>query len=284
MDIFFSIIITTKNLIETNNVENFNLLLRLLKFQTYKNIECLVIDNLSSDGTVDILEKCKSNGLLDYISEPDEGKFFAFNKGIEKAKGKYLMFLSCDDFIHDVTAITDVINAMEKLNADILFSPSYCRHPKGFTFLFVPSVLNAFQVMPCPRQAMVFRKDAVLQEGMFDTTFSQMADFDLIIRMMLKKYNTVVLNKNFVTLKAGQKLIDNPQLELDEAKNIFIKNYSSLYPLNEEVLDNMLKVSDFPKLLLDKLAAKFSEKEREKFYETCENLRLLRINTLGKQE
>lgn len=282
MNEILSIIIPTKNIISSGLADDFKLFLQLLKLQTYKHIECIVVDAASTDGTVEFLNRCQTAGRLTFVSEPDEGKFFAYNKGIKKANGKYVMLLSCDDFLHDITALTDVADIFEKEDADFIVSPSYCRHPQGFTFLFVPSIYNVFQVMPCPRQAIVFKKEVLEKEGLFDTNIKNMADFDLIIRLMLKKYKGIMFNKNFVTYKAGQKLIENPQLEYEDAKKVFVKNYSKIYPLNEEDLDKMLKISDFPKPLLEKLATRFPEADREKFFETCEQLKLIRINAIKK--
>ena len=280
MNEILSIVIPTKNIISSGLADDFKLFLQLLRLQTYKNTECLVIDGASTDGTVELLNRCQAAGRLSFISEPDEGKFFAYNKGIAKAKGKYIMLLSCDDFIHDITALFDVVDVMEKENADFLASPSYCRHPQGFTFLFVPSLYNVFQVMPCPRQAMVFKKEVLQKEGMFDTNIKYMADFDLIIRLIMNKYKRVLLNKNYITYRAGQKLIENPQQEYEDAKQVFVKNYSQIYPLNTEILEKMLSTSEFPKQLLDVLATYFPIDEKDKFLETCEQLRQIRIKAM----
>lgn len=283
MEPFVSIITTTHNIVEKGQADDFNLLVTLLDMQTYPNIEHIVIDNASTDDTVVLLKDYKNKGYIQFYSEKDTGKFNGYNKGILRAKGKYLSFISCDDFYHDITAIQDMVNLMEAENGDFSFSPSYCRHPEGFVFLFTPAMFNAFQVMPCPRQCMFFKKSVLEKENYFDEKFKLMSDYDLIVRLILKKYKAVFLNQNYTTYKLGEKLNANPQAGDNEAKAIFYKNYRPLYSLNDEILDRMVKISEFPKELLDKLATRFDEEDRELFYERCEQMHELRLNAFKEK-
>ena len=283
MEPLVSIITTTHNIVEKGQADDFNLLVTLLDMQTYSNIEHIVIDNASTDDTVVLLKDYKNKGYIQFYSEKDTGKFNGYNKGILRAKGKYLAFISCDDFYHDITAIQDMVNLMEAENGDFSFSPSYCRHPEGFVFLFVPAMYNAFQVMPCPRQCMFFKKSVLEKEGYFDEKFKLMSDYDLIIRLMLKKYKAVFLNQNYTTYKLGEKLNANPQAGDNEAKAIFYKNYRTLYPLNEDILDRMVKISEFPGELLEKLATRFDAEDRDLFFERYQQMHELRLNAFKEQ-
>jgi len=66
--------------------------------QTYDNVEYIIIDGGSTDGTVDIIKKYEDK--IDYwISEPDEGIYDAMNKGIDLFTGKWLYYLGSDDFL-----------------------------------------------------------------------------------------------------------------------------------------------------------------------------------------
>ena len=190
MEPFVTIITPTHNLIQNNLADDFNLLVKLIDLQTYPNIEHLVIDNMSNDGTIEILKSYKNLGFFNFYSERDTGKFEAYNKGVMRAKGKYVTFLSCDDFIHDITSIYDIVNLMEANNADFSFAPAYCRHPEGFVFLFAPAMHTVFQVLPCARQAMFFKKSMIEKEGYFDEKFrsnakilNSITKYDLITEM-----------------------------------------------------------------------------------------------------
>ncbi len=284
MEPYVTIITPTHNLLENNLADDFNLLISLLDMQTYPYIEHMVIDKASNDGTVEMLKDYKNKGFFTFFSEPDTGKFDAYNKGVMRAKGKYVTFLSCDDFIHDITSIYDIVNLMEANNADFTFAPAYCRHPEGFVFLFAPSMYNAFQAMPCARQAMFFKKSMIEKENYFDLKFKTMSDLDFIMRIIMKKYTPVYFDTNYVTYKLGTKPMEDTRRSEEEVKAIYYKNFKSIYPINDEILDRMAKFSEFPKGLLDKLSLYFPEADRELFYNKCEEMHQLRLSALQQQQ
>lgn len=284
MEPYVTIITPTHNLLENNLADDFNLLISLLDLQTYPYIEHMVIDKASNDGTIEMLKDYKNKGFFKFFSEPDTGKFDAYNKGVMRAKGKYVTFLSCDDFIHDITSIYDIVNLMEANNADFTFAPAYCRHPEGFVFLFAPSMYNAFQAMPCARQAMFFKKSMIEKENYFDLKFKTMSDFDFIMRIIMKRYTPAYFDTNYVTYKLGTKPMENPQRSEEEVKAIYYKNFRSIYPMNDDILDRMAKYSEFPKELLDKLSVYFPEADRELFYNKCEEMHQLRLSAFQQQQ
>ena len=197
-----------------------------------------------------------------------------------RAKGKYVSFLSCDDFYHDITGIADVVNLMEEEDADFCYFPSYCSHPDGFTFLFQPAILNVFQVSPCPRQAFFFKRSVLEEIRYFDDKFKLLADYDLIIRLFLNGYKGVMFDGNIVTCKLGEQVTKHTVQVEAECSHIFYKNYKNLYPMTNEVLDRMVKISEVPKPLLDKLVTKFPQEYRDEYYQQYENMYNLRVQAL----
>jgi len=67
--------------------------------QTYQDIEHIVIDGGSTDGTVDILKKYEGGYDLKWIGEPDRGQSDAFNKGIKLSTGQWLLFVNSNDYV-----------------------------------------------------------------------------------------------------------------------------------------------------------------------------------------
>ena len=226
----------------------------------------------------------KNKSFFKFFSEKDTGKFNAYNKGVMRAKGKYVTFLSCDDFIHDITSIYDIVNIMETNNADFTFAPAYCRHPEGFVFLFAPSMHNAFQVMPCARQAMFFKKTMIEKENYFDEKFKIMSDFDFIMRIIMKGYKPAYFDSTYVTYKMGTKAQENSQRAEEECKGIYYKNFRSIYPINDDMLDQMAKYSAFPQPLLEKLSKYFPEADKELFFSRCEEMHQIRLNSIQNQQ
>lgn len=282
-----TIITPTSNIVDKGQADDFTLLVNLLDRQTYEFVDHLIIDNASQDGTEVLLKEYKNSGFLTFYSEPDRGKFDAMNKGLLRAKGKYVAFLSCDDFYHDITGIADVVNVMEEEDADFCFFPSYCCHPEGYVFQFIPAMLNTFQVAPCPRQAMFFKKSVLNELRGFDEKFKLLADYDLVIRLVLGGYKGVLFGGNIVTCKLGEQVSKNTTQVEAECNHIFYKNYKNMYPMSNEVLDRMVKFSEIPKPLLDKLAMKFPSEDKDLFYEKYQQmyeLRMEAVKNLRQQE
>ena len=277
-----TIITPTSNIVDKGQADDFTLLVNLLDRQTYEFVDHLIIDNASQDGTEVLLKEYKNSGFLTFYSEPDRGKFDAMNKGLLRAKGKYVAFLSCDDFYHDITGIADVVNVMEEEDADFCFFPSYCCHPEGYVFQFIPAMLNTFQVAPCPRQAMFFKKSVLNELRGFDEKFKLLADYDLVIRLVLGGYKGVLFDGNIVTCKLGEQVSKNTTQVEAECNHIFYKNYKNMYPMSNEVLDRMVKFSEIPKPLLDKLAMKFPSEDKDLFYEKYQQMYELRMEAVKK--
>ena len=274
-----TVITPVYNLVEKEQLDAFNLQLSLLDLQTYPHIEHIVMDKASTDGTLEVLKDYKNKGYIQLFSGKDTGKFNALNEGIMHSTGKYVTFLSCDDIIHDITAFAEIVNLLEANDGDFTFAPAYCRHPQGFTFLFMPSMYNVFQVLPCARQAMVFKKSVLVKENYFDEKFKYFADFDLVIRLVMKKYTGLYFDTNYVTYKFSNSSVEDETRLTNESKLIYYKNYRTLYPdLNEELLDKMSRLSEFPQPLLEKLSTYFPEADKQLFFDRCEEMHQIRLN------
>lgn len=277
MEPLVSIVTPTHNIIENGLTDEFNLLVNLLDKQTYPNVEHIIIDKASTDDTQLLLKDYKNKGYIHFFSEPDSGKYQALNKGIMHAKGKYIAFVSCDDFFHDITGIAEVIELMEANDSDFSFAPAYCIHPEGFVFLFEPAIYNAFQVMPCSRQAMFFKKSVLEKEGYFDEKFKIMGDFDMIMRLMLKRYKPLRIAKNYTTYRLSEKTMSYPERAEAECRAIYIKNFRTIFPLTNPIVDNIVKYSEFPPALLEKLSAFYSPEDKQFFLDACEEMHQLRV-------
>lgn len=92
--------------------------------QDYPNIEYIIIDGGSTDGSVDIIRKYESR-LAYWISEPDRGQTHAINKGMEKATGKYRAYLNSDD-CYLPGALSQVVAAFQE-NPDVDLVYGRCR-------------------------------------------------------------------------------------------------------------------------------------------------------------
>lgn len=158
--------------------------------QTYKNVEYIIIDGRSTDGTLGIINKYR-NHIHTVISEPDQGLYDAMNKGIRLATGDYLCFLNAGDCLHEddtlqlmthsITgaALPDILYG----ETDIVDSEGHFLHKRR---LSAPGTLTwkSFKkgMLVC-HQAFFVRRD--LAEP-YDLHYRFSADFDWCIRIMKK--------------------------------------------------------------------------------------------------
>ena len=96
-----------------NNINTINDTINSVLSQNYNNIEYIIIDGGSTDGTLSLL-KSRSDQLSVLISEPDKGIYDAMNKGIKVAKGDVIGFLNSDDFYFNDEVIKKVAKEFVK--------------------------------------------------------------------------------------------------------------------------------------------------------------------------
>ena len=121
-----TVVTVTFNLIKAGRKDCFIKCVESVHNQVYANIEHIIVDGGSTDGTLDLLKEYKSKGYISYISEKDNGIWNAMNKGIDLATGKYITFLNSDDLYCCDDAISSSVEILEKEKGDILSGYANC--------------------------------------------------------------------------------------------------------------------------------------------------------------
>lgn len=145
--------------------------------QTYRNIEYIVIDGGSTDGTVDIIKKY-TDRLAHWVSEPDKGIYDAMNKGINVATGDYINFMNAGDSFFESNVLKSVVNFIEN-DAIIVYGQVMKVYNR---FQFVSPVgqveLDGLkQNVRLPHQGM-FTKSKYQKSHLFDTAYRSAADYN----------------------------------------------------------------------------------------------------------
>ncbi len=242
-----TIITATYNIIKNNRKEYFLKTIESVKKQTYQNIEHIIIDGGSDDGTIELI---KNTGLK-YISEPDNGIYDAFNKGIKISKGKYINFLNSDDFFNNIDAVKISVEKLEKTNSDFSFAKADFVDKTGkFLRYFEPNIYDVFSKMPFCHQTMFVKTDVIKNERLFDLTFKSASDYDLIIRLMIKKYKYCEIKDNIVSFRIDGESLTNVRISISEQLSIFKKIYSHYIHLSEQEYENIILKNYIPTKLL----------------------------------
>jgi glycosyltransferase involved in cell wall biosynthesis len=156
--------------------------------QTYENIELIIIDGGSTDGTVELLEI--NNHLISYwISESDKGVYSAWNKGLLQAKGEWICFIGADDFILDAQVIERMVTQLAIISSDINVVYGQIMllndHGKNIYAIGEPwsKVKERFkEVMSIPHPGLLHRRSLFEQKGNFDESFRIGGDYELLLR------------------------------------------------------------------------------------------------------
>lgn len=147
--------------------------------QTYSNIEYIIIDGNSSDGTLDIIQKYESH-LSTFISEPDKGIYDAMNKGIEHAHGKWINFMNAGDTFYSKDAVTDFVSNI--LNDTVIAYGDSMIWLKDVHYLRPHFSIDCLKMSMCiPHQSTFVRTD-YHKKNLFDISFHSSGDFDFFHR------------------------------------------------------------------------------------------------------
>lgn len=168
--------------------------------QSYKNIEYIIIDGGSTDGTVDIIKKY-ADKIAYWVSEPDEGIYHAMNKGIDIASGEYIYFLGSDDWLYDkkiISFIADKLIAepLTDVLAGNVFSvdEDYKIQLPSSTVFGMDEINMGYRV---PHQGCLVRT-GIMKENKFDLRYRIVADYDLFLKMFFSGKYRYKLIEDFI--------------------------------------------------------------------------------------
>jgi glycosyltransferase involved in cell wall biosynthesis len=154
--------------------------------QSYKNIEFVIVDGDSTDGTVSILEKFSQS--LDYfISQPDEGIYDAMNKGLALLSGDFVLILNSDDW-YEKTAVEELVTQAVHSNADVVHADAYKVNGSGHVYGRLNGWLHDglyTHRMPIRHETMLVKKSIYQKFGHYDQSYRIIADYEFLIRLHL---------------------------------------------------------------------------------------------------
>lgn len=177
--------------------------------QTYPDMEYLVIDGASTDGTMAIVERHKDR-IAKIVSEPDLGIYDAMNKGIGLATGDIIGLLNADDVYAHEGVLKKVAEALADPNVDACYADlvyvdqwdlrKIKRYWKSRPFL--PGLFAKGWMLPHP--TFFVRRRIYEQHGLFNLEYKIQSDYDLVMRFLeIDRIRTTYIPEIFVRMRVG---------------------------------------------------------------------------------
>ena len=174
-----------------DNESTINYAIESVLSQDYSNIEYIVIDGKSTDGTIEKIQNYKDH-ITCFLSEPDGGIYDAMNKGLKLATGDIIGILNSDDFYVSNDIISEIVHEFEDKKVDLIFGDMvyvkpenldkitrYYRsnnfHPDKFAWGWMPGHPSCF-----------LKREIYEKYGYFKTDYKIAADYEILTRFMAK--------------------------------------------------------------------------------------------------
>lgn len=155
--------------------------------QTYSNLEYIIIDGCSTDGTIDVIKKYEGR-VTKWISEPDKGIFDAMNKGLDLSTGDWVLFMNAGDVLVSNTIIQSVFKSSELNNYSVIFGdmiavyPHKCVPVKARPFF---KATHKFVPMGFSHQSSIVKLEDA-KRIKFDLSYKVTADYNMIYKIFME--------------------------------------------------------------------------------------------------
>lgn len=230
--------------------------------QNYKNIEYIVIDGNSTDGTLDIIKKYSSY-ITKLVSEEDDGMYDALNKGMQLATGDVVGILNSDDVLAAADVISEIVNCFQQNNVDSLYGDLVYVDPFD-----LQKVLRFWKGLPYDRRRFKYgwmpahptfyiRRELIEKFGGYESRYFTAADFEFMVRYLFYfKVSSCYLPRLIVKMRMGgasneslgRRLIANRRDYLAMKKN------KIPFPFIVSILKPLIKMPQFYSALLYKIS------------------------------
>ncbi|MGL4364822.1 MAG: glycosyltransferase family 2 protein [Bacteroidales bacterium] len=187
--------------------------------QTYNNIEYIIVDGASNDGTIQLIKdlenrvKCLKDYRefsFKYISEPDKGIYDAMNKGIKMATGDVVGILNSDDFFSSNDILQNIANAFNNQEIDVVYGDVHFVSPANlkkcvryYSSKIFHSSLMRFGFMPAHPSCYI-KREWFNKITPYKTNYQIAADFEFLLRLIVVEKSVLLyLPIDMVTMRLG---------------------------------------------------------------------------------
>ncbi len=177
--------------------------------QDYPDIEYIVVDGASSDGTLEVVNQYKDK-ITTFISEPDKGMYEAINKGLRTATGDIIGLVHSDDWLFSPSVISHVVECFNNTGADFLYGDGIFVNPDDNTTVVRKWIGGAYRLWKVKHgwlplhPTCYIKRDILGRKGFYNETYKIAADSDFLLRLLLPgDLNVVYLQENIIKMRMG---------------------------------------------------------------------------------
>jgi glycosyltransferase involved in cell wall biosynthesis len=199
-----SVITVVRN--SANTIED---AIRSVATQDYPDVEHIIVDGASTDGTLDIIKRHTAT-VTKYISETDKGLYDAMNKGLGMATGEVIGFLNADDVYVHSSVLSRVAEALRRTSTDACYADLVYVSPDDPSRVVRywksrPYEEGLFEKGWMPAHPTFFASRAIYERlGGFDLDFKRQADFELTMRFLaVHKIRSVYIPEIWIRMRTG---------------------------------------------------------------------------------
>ncbi len=200
--------------------------------QDYPNKEFIVIDGLSTDHTGDILDRYKQF-ITTIVSEKDDGIPDALNKGIQRASGEWIYFLSSDDLFYDDNVLYDIFSIPHEV--DMVYGDVIMK-TKGLKYDGEFDLKKILRQNIC-HQAQFYKRDLFSRIGLFDVNYKLLSDYDHTLRIFANEQIKTKYIERIVALfnDTGRTSFLIDKAFWNNRREIFVERFKTRLPVEELV-------------------------------------------------
>ncbi len=177
-----------------NGEEHLEQTIKSIINQSYDNVEYIIVDGGSSDGTLDIIRRYEEQ--IDYwVSERDGGIYDAMNKGASLATGDWVNFMNTGDSFYNANTIQDIFSRVDNdNNSVVVYGNVLNMYSSTHKIIFLSKSLDSiYQGLPFSHQSS-FIKNKYLRKFGFDAQYNICADYDLFYKLYIQKLPFLYVN------------------------------------------------------------------------------------------
>jgi glycosyltransferase involved in cell wall biosynthesis len=210
--------------------------------QNYPNFEHIIVDNCSTDGTLEILKKYPH---LKFISEPDKGQSDALNKGFKKATGDVIGWLNADDYYYPDT-FTKVNKQFINGKVDAIYANIRFINAQGQLIRnlrsHIPVKWMGYFLTFIQSTSFFFRRKIVEDNNFLDESLYQCMDRDFFVRLLYKGYKFKFVNRYFAAFRWHETNKSSSQKYRDTSikEHFYIINKNSSYNIESSPLNRLI--------------------------------------------